>query len=105
MANRDPDTALTVGGVIVGFSVALAGATALVALSLEERAAALARPRRREPARGRALRRGIGIGALVGVLALLRAADGLTVVTGGFVVAGFLLAELVLGARPVSRSG
>ena len=31
--------------------------------------------------------------------------SGLTVITGGFVVAGFALAELVLAARPRARSG
>jgi len=42
---------------------------------------------------------------VVAALALLRAVDGLTMITGGFVVAGFALAELVLAARPRARSG
>jgi hypothetical protein len=42
---------------------------------------------------------------MVAALALLRAVDGLTLVTGGFVVIGFALAELVLSARPALRSG
>jgi len=80
-------------------------ATSVFALALDERAAAAARPRRREPRRGRALRRGVSAGALVAALGLLRAVDGLTLVTGGFVIAGFALAELVLLTRPSASSG
>jgi hypothetical protein len=38
-------------------------------------------------------------------LGLLRAVDGLSIITGGFVIVGFVLAELVLTARPAARSG
>ena len=86
-------------------SIALAFAVALVGLAVEERDAALARPRRRPPQRAAAVRRGIEVGALLGALGLLRAVDGLSLITGGFVVAGFVLAELVLTARPTARSG
>jgi hypothetical protein len=84
----------------------VAGVAALLALALEERSAAFSRPRRREPRAARALRRGLGLGAVVAALGLLRAVDGLSVLTGGFVVAGFLLAEAVLlrSARSGSRS-
>lgn len=102
---REPDQPLAVGALIAGAAVAVASAITQVALVLEERSAALARPRRRAPRRGRAVRRGLGLGAAFAVLALLRAVDGLTILTGGFVVAGFALAELVLSARPATRSG
>ena len=102
---RDPAEALAVGAVIVGASVFVASVTAFVSLSLEERWAAQVRRRGRESRGRRALRRGVSVGALVAALALLRAVDGLTILTGGFVVAGFALAELVLSARPAVRSG
>ncbi|TMG46702.1 MAG: hypothetical protein E6H91_11345 [Chloroflexi bacterium] len=102
---RDPADTLAIATVIVGASVFVASVTALVSLALEERWAGQARPRGREPRRRRALRRGLSVGALVAALALLRAVDGLTILTGGFVVAGFALAELVLSARPAVRSG
>jgi hypothetical protein len=44
------------------------------------------------------------VGVVVAALGLLRAMDGLTIVTGGFVVAGLVLAELVLEVRPASTS-
>ena len=79
---------------------------ALIGVAVEERDATLARPRARRPRRFRAVRRGLEIGALLAALGLLRAIDGLTVITGGFVVAGFALAELVLSASSTTaRSG
>src|SRR5437667_315679 len=81
-------------------------AVALIGVAVEERGATLARPRPRSPRRFRAVRRGLEIGALLAALGLLRAIDGLTVITGGFVVAGFALAELVLSASSTTaRSG
>ena len=58
-----------------------------------------------EPRRGRravapALRRGIEVTAVVGLLLLLRVVDGLTLITGGFIVLGFIVAEVILSARP-----
>jgi len=47
-----------------------------------------------------ALRRGIEVTAIVGLLLLLRVVDGLTVITGGFIVLGFIVAEVILSARP-----
>jgi hypothetical protein len=103
---RDPTEPLAVAAVLGGASIAVACAVALVGVAVEERDAALARPRPRRPRRIRAVRRGLEIGALVAVLGLLRAIDGLTVITGGFVVAGFALAELVLSASSTTaRSG
>jgi hypothetical protein len=101
---RDPADPVSVGAVIAAASAAAAGVMGLVALALEERWAGHVRLRRSAPRRRRALRRAIGFGAMVAALALLRAVDGLTIVTGGFVIAGFALAELVLAARPVAPS-
>ena len=105
MLTRDPTEPLAVAAVVGGSSFAIACAVALVGLAVEERDAALARPRRRQPQRAAAIRRGIEVGALLAALGLLRAVDGLSLITGGFVVAGFVLAELVLTARPAARSG
>jgi len=103
---RDPTDPLAVAAVIGGSSIAIACAVALMGVAVEDRDAALARPRPRRPRRFRAVRRGLEIGALVAALGLLRAIDGLTVITGGFVVAGFALAELVLSASSTTaRSG
>jgi len=60
----------------------------------------LGEPRRGRRAAAPALRRGIEVTAVVGLLLLLRVVDGLTVLTGGFVVLGFALAEVILSARP-----
>jgi len=103
---RDPTEPLAVAAVLGGSSIAVACAVALAGIAVEERDAALVRPRPRRPRRARAVRRGLEIGALVAVLGLLRAIDGLTVITGGFVVAGFALAEIVLSASSTTaRSG
>ena len=105
MVTRDPSEPLAVAGVVAAAAVAIACSVALAGVAVEERDAALARPRRRHPRRMAAVRRGIEVGALVAALGLLRAVDGLSLITGGFVVAGFVLAELVLTARPAARSG
>jgi heme O synthase-like polyprenyltransferase len=101
---RDPTEPLAVAAVIGASAVAVASTLAFLGVAVEERDAGLARPRRRRPRRLVAVRRGLEIGALVAALGLLRAVDGLTLITGGFVVAGFVLAELVLSARPAARS-
>jgi heme O synthase-like polyprenyltransferase len=105
LLTRDPTEPLAVAAVVGASAIAMACAVALVGVAVEERDAALARPRRRRPLRARAVRRGIEVGALVAALGLLRAVDGLSLITGGFVVAGFVMAELVLTARPEARSG
>jgi hypothetical protein len=103
VVTRDPTEPLVVAAVVVAASIAAACAVALVGVAIEERDAALAR--RRRPQRAPAIRRGVEIGALLAALGFLRAVDGLSLITGGFVVAGFALAELVLSARPAPRSG
>ena len=60
--------------------------------------------RRRQRAAAPALRRGIEVTAIVGLLLLLRVVDGLTVITGGFIVMGFFVAEAILSARPSRAS-
>jgi hypothetical protein len=103
---RDPSEPLAVAAVIAGSAVAVACVVALVGVAVEERDAALARPRRRRVHRLPAIRRAVELGALIAALGLLRAVDGLTLITGAFVVAGFVLAELVLGASSTAaRSG
>ena len=105
---RDPTDPLAVAAVVVASAVALACAVALVGVAVEERDARVASPRRRRPDRARAVRRGIEVGAIVAALGFLRAVDGLSVITGGFVVAGFVLAELVLmrsSSSTAARSG
>ena len=105
LLTRDPTEPLAVGAVVGGSAIGIACAVALIGVAVEERDAALARPRRRRPERAPAVRRGVEVGALLAALGLLRAVDGLSMITGGFVVAGFVLAELVLTARPAPRSG
>lgn len=53
----------------------------------------------REAAVARGLRRGAMVGSAFGLLAVLRLLDGLTPLTASFVVAPFVLAEVVLSAR------
>jgi hypothetical protein len=94
--------------VIAGSSIGIACAVALVGVAVEERDAALARPRPRRARRLPPIRRGLELGALVAALGLLRAIDGLTLITGGFVVGGFVLAEIVLSrgaSSTTARSG
>ena len=105
LLTREPTEPLAVAGVVGASAIAIACAVALVGVAVADRDAALARPRRRHADRAPALRRGALVGALIAALGLLRAIDGLSLITGGFVVAGFVLGELVLTARPTARSG
>lgn len=91
----DPDVPLAVGLVIASLSVCAGAASSAVLLSMPppERGR---RPRPVAPA----LRRGAEIAAIVGLLLVLRVVDGLTVITGGFIVLGFLIAEAIISARP-----
>jgi len=91
----DPDAALAVGIVIAAVAVCAGAVTAALLLSV----AASDRGHRRRAA-APALRRGIEVTAVVGLLLLLRVVDGLTVITGGFIVLGFVVAEVILSARP-----
>jgi len=82
-------------GLVIAAIAVCSGATVaalLVSLPFE--------PRRSRRAVAPALRRGIEVTAIVGLLLLLRVVDGLTVITGGFIVLGFMVAEVILSARP-----
>jgi hypothetical protein len=91
----DPDAPLAVGLVIAAIAVCSGATLAALLLSLPG-----GEGRRSRRAVAPALRRGIEVTAIVGLLLLLRVVDGLTVITGGFIVLGFMVAEVLLSARP-----
>jgi len=91
----DPDGPLAVGLVIAALAVCAGAIAAALFLSLAQKDG-----RRRGGAAGLALRRGIEVTTIVGLLLLLRVVDGLTVITGGFIVVGIVVAEVILSARP-----
>jgi hypothetical protein len=91
----DPDAALAIGVVIAGVAVCGGALVALLLLGVGEGGG-----RRRQRAAAPALRRGIEVTAVLGLLLILRIVDGLTVITGGFIVLGFLVAEVIVSARP-----
>ncbi|MDP9266393.1 MAG: hypothetical protein M3O91_09800 [Chloroflexota bacterium] len=97
VTTRDPAEPFAVATAVAALAVAAGALAAVAALWL----AALGAPRGRIPARSRrgALRRGAEIGGAVGLLALLRAVDGLTPLTGSFIVLAFVVAEAVVSAR------
>ncbi len=94
---RDPGEPFAVASAVVSLAVIAGALAALAGLRL----AALGAPGGRVPARSRrgALRRGAEIGGAIGLLALLRAVDGLTPLTGSFIVLAFVAAEAVVSAR------
>ena len=93
---RDPEEAWAVAAVIVALG---ASAGAIVSVLLLRWS-----PRGRGAAvrRATAARRGVEVAVATALLLWLRAVDGLSPVTGGFVLAAFVLAEAVLSARPAS---
>lgn len=95
----DPDVPLAVGLVIAAVAVCSGAISAALILSVPAAEGA-----RRRHAVAPALRRGIEVTAIVGLLLLLRVVDGLTVITGGFVVLGFSVAEAILSTRPRASS-
>jgi hypothetical protein len=99
MLAMDPDSPFVVGLVIAAVAVCAGALTALMLLSVP----AAERSRRRRTV-APALRRGIEVTLVVSLLLLLRVVDGLTVITGGFIALGFLLAEVILSARPSRAS-
>ncbi len=99
VAARDPEEAWAVAVVIVALAVA-AGALATLILLRAPRAG---RERRGTAVRrGVAARRGVEVAIAVALLLWLRVVDGLSPVTAGFVVGGFVIAEAVLAARTES---
>ncbi|HEV8655965.1 MAG TPA: hypothetical protein VGR85_10690 [Candidatus Limnocylindria bacterium] len=95
----EPDAPFAVALVIVALSVCAGAVASALMLSVAGRWRS-----RRRGAVAPALRRGIEVTAIVGLLLLLRVVDGLTVITGGFIVLGFLVAEVILSARPRAAS-
>lgn len=86
----------------------LAGAVAVAVGALSARAllavARAGRSARARIERTQALRRGAAVGAIAGILLALRAIDGFTPLTAGFVILAFALAEVALSARtPAAR--
>jgi hypothetical protein len=93
----EPDAPFAVALMILALSLSAGAVASAVMLSLVGRGR---RRRRSAPA----LRRGIEVTAIVGLLLLLRVVDGLTLITGGFIVLGFFVAELILSARSSAPS-
>lgn len=90
------------GAAVPAFVIALAVAAGSVATLLFLRWADAGRSARARMSRARALRRGIGVGAVLGLIAGLQAIGGLTPLTALFVMLSFAVAEYVLttGATP-----
>ncbi len=99
MFTIDPDVPLAVGFVISAVAVCSGALAAALLLSVPETGRA-----RQKRAAAPALRRGAEVTAIVGLLLLLRVVDGLTIITGGFIVLGFCVAEVILSARPTAPS-
>ena len=97
VATRDPDGPLSVGLVVGGGAVLVGALAAALFVGLGARGAK--RGKRREVAAARGLRRGAMVGSAIGLIALLRALDGLTPLTAAFVIAPFVVAEAVLSTR------
>lgn len=95
----EPDVPLAVGLVIAAIAVCCGAVAAVLLLSVRANERG-----RQKGAIGPSLRRGIEVTAIVGLLLLLRVVDGLTLITGGFIVLGFLVAEVILSARPSRAS-
>src|SRR5204863_43751 len=99
LLTRDPTDSMAVVAVLGGASLAIGCAVALVGVAVDERDAALARPRRRNPRRIPAMRRGFEIGSLVAALGLLRAVDGLNLMGTAAVGAFLALRDTLDGVR------
>jgi hypothetical protein len=95
----DPDVPLAIGIVIAAVAVCAGAVVSVLMLSLP-----LGESRRSRRVAAPALRRGIEVTAVVGLLMLLRVVDGLTAITGGFIIVGFIAAEAILSARPSRAS-
>jgi hypothetical protein len=99
VATQEP-SGPSVAAVIAGASVVAASVASLTLL----RYAAVGRSARARASRVRALRRGVELGAVVGLIATLRVIDGLTPLTALFVVLSFAIAEYVLSAGASSSA-
>lgn len=99
MATRDPDGPVSVALVVGAGAVAVGALAAAVFVRLGGRGAP--RGTRRGAAAARGVRRGTMVGSAIGLMAILRVLDGLTVLTAIFVIAPFVVAEAVLSSRRV----
>lgn len=96
IALRDPDTLPPVLLVVGGLAVAAGALGALAFVAVGTRGT---RGARRDAAALRGLRRGVMVGCAVGLLALLRLVDGLTVLSAAFTLTPFVVAEALLSGR------
>jgi CHASE2 domain-containing sensor protein len=83
--------------VVIGSSLAVAALAAAAFVSIGTRRTK--RGARRGIAVARGLRRGVMVGCVIALVALLRLVDGLTPLTAVFVIAPFVVAEVVLSTR------
>jgi len=97
VATRDPDGPLSVGLVVAGAGIAIGALVAAVLVSGGTRR--VRRGKKRDAAVATGLRRGAMAGSAIGLIALLRVLDGLTPLTAIFVIAPFVVAEVVLATR------
>jgi hypothetical protein len=97
VATQDPDSELSVGLVVLGTALAVAALAAVAFVSVTTRRTK--RGTRRDLAVARGLRRGVMVGCVVALAALLRVVDGLTPLTAVFLVVPFIVAEVVLSTR------
>ena len=96
VGTRDPDEPWAVALLIVAVGVFCG----VLATMLQLRRRRGARRVRVPPAV--AARRGMEIAVAVSLLLWLRAVDGLSIITGTFVVGAFVVAEAIISARPAS---
>ena len=85
------------GLVVAGAGIAIGALVAAVLVSAGTRR--IRRGKKRDRAVASGLRRGAMAGSSLGLIALLRVLDGLTVLTAIFVIAPFVVAEVVLSTR------
>lgn len=94
MFTRDPEEPWAIAAVIGALSIA---AGALV-VAVQLRAPRPGRRRRGAVREGVAIRRGLEVTTGVALLLWLRVVDGLSLITAGFVIGAFVVAEAVLSA-------
>jgi cobalamin synthase len=99
---RDPEEPWAVALFIVAIGAAAGAAATWLQLRRPGRRGAGGRGRAGRVRGGSAARRGAEVAAMVALLLWLRAVDGLSLITAAFVLAAFIVAELVLSARPHS---
>jgi hypothetical protein len=99
---RDPEEPWAVAVFILAVGAAAGAAATWLQLRRAGPGSRSARGRTRRVRGGSAARRGTEVAAVAALLLWLRAVDGLSLITAAFVLAAFIVAELVLSARPHS---